>query len=138
MPALEESVMVQAPLERVWEAVVDFEGRPKHSPRVKEARLLDGPPLRVGSHIRLVVDRNTFTPVVLAMQPGERLTLVMKGPGFRATHEYQLRARGGKTEVTLAAQYGGLMGGLFGGLMKGSVRRDLTEELAAIKEAAEG
>ncbi|MBI4312296.1 MAG: SRPBCC family protein [Chloroflexi bacterium] len=138
MPSLQESVTVNAPADKVWEAVVDFEGRPKYSSRVKEAKLLDGAPLREGSRIRLVVDRNAFTPVVQGIQPKERLTLLVKGPGFNATHEYRLAAQGGAVQVTIAARYGGLMGGVFGGLMKGSFQRDLVDELAAIKKAAEG
>ncbi|MBI4203012.1 MAG: SRPBCC family protein [Chloroflexi bacterium] len=137
MSSLQEATLVNAPLDRVWDTVLDFEGRPTHSPRVKEARLLDGPPLHEGSRIRLVVDRNAFTPVVQRLQPKERLTLLVTGPGFKATHEYTLHPQDNAVQVTIAAQYGGLAGGLFSRLMRGSFRRDLTEELAAIKQAAE-
>lgn len=138
MPSLQESVAVNAPLDQVWNAVLDFEARPNHSPRVTEARLLDGPPLRAGSRIRLVVGRNALTPVVQTVQPQERLTLLVKGLGFLATHEYRVQAQGSGVQVTIAAQYGGLLGGVFASLMRGSFRRDLTDELAAIKQAAEG
>ncbi len=137
MSSVQDAITVAAPVERVWEAVVDFEARPRYSPRVKEARILDGGPLREGSRIRLHVDRDRFTPVVVELRPRERLALLVKGPGFHARHAYELRAAGVATTVTMSAQLGGFLGTLAGRFMRGSVRRDLTDELEAIKRAAE-
>jgi hypothetical protein len=137
MSSIQESLTIVAPVERVWEAVVDFEARPRYSPRVKEARILDGGPLREGSRIRLHVDRDRFTPTVMELRLRERLVLLVKGPGFHARHTYELRAAGVATTVTMSAQLGGFLGALAGRFMSGSVRRDLTDELAAIKCAAE-
>ncbi|MSQ32946.1 MAG: polyketide cyclase [Dehalococcoidia bacterium] len=137
MATVQDVITVAAPVERVWEALVDFEARPRWSPRVKEARILDGGPLKVGSRIRLHVDRDRFTPVVVELRPRERLALLVKGPGFHARHAYELRAAGEATTVTMSAQLGGLLGTLAQQFMRGSVRRDLADELAAIKRAAE-
>lgn len=137
MATFQESIAVSAPVGRVWSAVVDFEGRPKHSPRVKEARLLDGGPLREGSRIRLVIDRNAMTPRVQELRPGERLTLLVKGLGFRATHTYEVRPADQGATVSITGAYAGLLGRLVSRLMARSFRRDLAEELAAIKGAAE-
>jgi hypothetical protein len=137
MAKYRESIAVSAPPERAWRAVVAFEERPRYSSRVKEAEVIGGGPLKVGSTIRLQVDRDRFTPSVTAMDEGRALTLVVKGPGFRATHHYGLQAKGGTTELSLTGQFGGLLGGIFAILMGNSVRRDLRDELAAIKAAAE-
>lgn len=137
MGAMRESTTISAGPQRVWEAVVDFEARPKWEPRVKQASIVGGGPLREGSRIRLRVDRDTFTSTVVAIEPPGRLVLVVKGPGFRVTHSYELRPEPGGTTLALVGDYQGLMGRLVARFMRKSIHRDLTDELAAIKRAAE-
>jgi uncharacterized protein YndB with AHSA1/START domain len=137
MASIEESIAVAAPQDRVWDSLVDFEARPRWEPRVKEAQVLGGGPLQKGSRIRLLVDRDRFTSTVVEIRPPERLSLLVKGPGFRVNHVYQLSPRDDKTEVTIIGEYRGLIGGLVVRFMRGSVTRDLTDELGAIKRAAE-
>ncbi|MBI2935456.1 MAG: SRPBCC family protein [Chloroflexi bacterium] len=137
METLKQSIPVASAPERVWEAVVDFEARPRWSPRVKMAQVLGGGPLREGSRIALQIDGNRLTPTVIEMRRPERLVLEVRGPGFRGVHVYEVHTAGDHTTLTLAAQYGGVLGLLMGRFMRGSVRRDLADELAAIKRAAE-
>jgi hypothetical protein len=137
MAKYQESITVSAAPAQVWRAVVAFEERPRYSVRVKQAEVIGGGPLKVGSAIRLQVDRDRFTPTVAAMEEGRSLTLSVKGPGFRATHRYEVREAGGATEASLTGEFGGLLGGVFTVFMGGSVRKDLRDELAAIKAAAE-
>lgn len=61
----------------------------------------------------------------------------MKGPGFQARHSYEVQAEEQGTKVTMTGAFSGVIGSLVGRFMKGSVRRDLRDELAAIKQAAE-
>ena len=121
----------------MWEVLVDYEAPPRWSLRVQEARVLDDGPLSEGSRIRLRIDRNRFTATVVEINPPERLSLLVKGPGFRVTHSYGLHPGVEETTVTIRADYRGPIGRLALRLMSGSVRRDLTGELAAIKTAAE-
>ena len=137
MRRLHESLDVAAPPNRVWNAVVDFEARPQWSPRVKEARIADGGPLQEGSRIRLKIGRDRFTATVVEIHPPERLTLLVRGPGFRVNHLYELRPDGNDVTVMLSGHYGGLVGSLVARFMSGSIHRDLTEELDAIKRASE-
>ncbi len=137
MANIRETVAVAAPPQQVWDTLVDFETRPRWSPRVKEAAILGGGPLKEGSRIRLKVDRDRFTSTVLELRPPEQLTLLVKGPGFRVTHMYGLRSSGAETQVTMTGDYRGLIGALVSRFMSRSLRRDLTGELDAIKRAAE-
>jgi hypothetical protein len=137
MTTIQESTTIAAPLERAWEAVVDFEARPRYSPRVKEARVLDGGPLNVGSRVRLQVDRDRFTTTCVELRAHQRLVMLVKGPGFSARHIYELRGSPQGTALTMTGQYSGIVGALAGRFMKGSVSRDLKDELAAIKAIAE-
>ena len=132
-----ESVIVAAPAGKVWDAVVDFEARPRWEPRVKEAQIIGGDPLQEGSRIRLKVDRDRFTPTVVELRAEERLALLVKGPGFRVNHIYELHAREASTELAMTGEYQGIIGKLVARFMRGSLRRDLVDELAAIKRAAE-
>lgn len=138
MPTVTESVKVSVQAQDAWNAVLDFKSRPKYSPRVKEVTLLDGEPLKKGSRIRLRINGDRFTPVVEAIEPPQRLELLVKGPGFKARHVYEVTQTGDGTTVAMSATYGGLLGIIFGRMMTRSIHKDLTDELAAIKQAAEG
>ncbi len=138
MGTIAEKIEVNAPLKPVWDAVIDFEARPKWEPRVKEAKVLDNGPLREGSRIRLRVDRDRFTATVVQIEPEKRLVLLVKGPGFRVHHSYALSSGGVGTVVSMTGEYHGLVGALVTRFMRGSLRRDLVDELTAIKHAAEG
>ena len=137
MSTIQESVVIAAASGHVWDAVIAFEARPRWEPRVKEAEILGGGPLQEGSRIRLKVDRDRFTSTVVEIHPPERLSLLVKGPGFRVNHIYELHPSGDKTDVTITGEYRGLIGRFVVRFMRRSVHRDLTDELAAIKRAAE-
>ena len=135
---VEETISISSvTLDRVWDALVDMESRPRWSKRVKEAQVLGGGPLQEDSRIRLRVGRDRFTAVVTELRPRKCLALEVRGPGFKASHEYHLAGATGATTLTIPGQFGGLLGGLLGWLGRGGVRRDLREELAAIQRAAE-
>ena len=137
MSLIEKSTVVDRPPRQVWDAVVDYESRPNWSPRVTDAKIIDGPPLQEGSRIRLHIGRHRFTARVVTFRPGERLSLLVKGPGFQATHTYLLSPSGNGTEVRMTGEFRGILGRLAARFMRGSVERDLTDELSAIKTSAE-
>ena len=137
MGSIRRNLEIAAPQDRGWASVVDYEARPRWSPRVKEARVLDEGPLREGSRIRLRIGRDRFTATVVDVRSPDRLSLLVKGPGFRVTHAYELEPSGDHTKVMITADYRGIVGRLVTRFMGGSIRRDLTDELSAIKAAAE-
>ena len=69
MGIVEPNLEVAAPADRVWEAVLDNEARPRWSPRVKEARFLDEEPVRIGTRVRRRIDRDRFTATVVGPHP---------------------------------------------------------------------
>ena len=129
MHSVQESLVVAGLPDRVWDAVVNFEERPRWAPRVKEARIVDGGPLKEGSRIRLKIGRgrDRFTATVVEINPPERLTLLARGLGFRVNHVYELRPADDSTSLTLTGHYGGLIGSLVARFMGRSVRRDITD-----------
>ena len=137
MGDVRESITVAAPPGHVWDSTVDYESRPRWAPRVKKATIVDGGPLREGSRIRLHIGRDRFTARVVEFQPPRRLSLLVKGPGFRVNHVYELTPNQEATELVLTGRFRGVVGSLVARFMRGTVQRDLTDELAAIKAAAE-
>ena len=137
MAQLTEQIVVNAPLDKTWNAVLGFDSRPKWSPRVKQSQIIGGSPLQVGSKIRLQVDRSRFTPVVAEIVLKERLNLLLGGPGSKGNHIYEFGEIQEGTAVSITGKYGGIVGVLVGWLMKDSFRKDVVEELQSIKSAAE-
>lgn len=137
MGIIQQSIDVARATGRVWDALVDYEARPRWSSRIKEAQLLDAGPLKEGSRIKLHVGRDRFTATVVEISESERLTLLVKGPGFRVHRSYLLSGDGDRTSLGIHADYRGLIGRFALRFMGGSVRRDLADELAAIKASAE-
>ena len=137
MGSIQESIVVTMPPSQVWAAVVDFEARPQWAPRVKEARIVEGGPLEEGSKICLKIGRDRFTATVVEIRRSERLVLLVRGLGFRVNHVYELQPAGDGTSLMLGGHYSGVIGRLVTRFMRGSVRRDLIDELDAIKRASE-
>ena len=121
MDDLQESVTIAAPPGRVWDSVVDYGSRPRWAPRVKR-----GPDRRRRSPHG--VDR--FTATVVEFQPPQRLSLLVKGPGFRVNHVYELTPNEEATDVALTGRFRGVIGRLVARFMRRRVQRDLTDELA--------
>lgn len=117
--------------------MLDFESRQRYSPRAKGVEYLGGTAIEEGNRIRLSIDRNTFTVNVESIQPPRWLVTMVKGPGFRLHYTYDVKASGEHSTVTITGSYQGLLGRLFSLLMKKSFHKDLSDELVAIKAAAE-
>ena len=130
-------VHLACPPEHAWAAVTDFPSRAAWSERVKEASVEDGALLRIGSRVRIKVDRRSFVLSVEELDPPRRLGLLAKGPLFFARHTYDVGGEDGQATVELRAEYGGPLGAVMGKLMSGSIRRDLDDEFAAIRAEAE-
>ncbi len=138
MESIEQSIMVAAPPERVWDVVTDWEARPRWAPRVEKAEILGGGPIRKGSRIRIQVEDRRFTPRVVEIHPPERLVIQIGSFAVRVRHTYEVRPDNGETILTLGVEYGGMFGGIVGRKMLGSSNRELDEELADLKRAVEG
>lgn len=130
-------IAVECPPLQAWNAVIDFDGRSKHSPRVKEATVVEGGGLAVGKHLSLRIDNSRLTMAVEELRSPSVLRLTLRGPLFHGGHRYTVVKHDYGAQVRIDADYGGPLGTVFGLFTKGKVRRDLTDELDAIKRQAE-
>jgi len=77
------SVIIEAPIKRVWAAVRDFDGVNNWNPGVTSARMESGTPTSVGSIRRLdIADETVFRETLLAHSDIDRLYAydIVEGP----------------------------------------------------------
>lgn len=133
-----ENITVNASPERVWRALTDLEDRVKWSDRLHEMATLDGKEPALGSRMRIKVDRSRFKVTVTEFDPPTRMVSGAKNPLMSYFHAYDLAETSeGVTELTLTGAIGGVLGSIMGAFSKNRMRRDLRDELAPLKEAAE-
>ena len=133
-----ENITIDAPPERVWRALTDLEDRVRWNDRLHEMSTLDGEDLALGSRMLIKVDRSRFKVAVTEFDPPNRMVSGAKNPVMTYFHSYDLsEVAEGVTRLTLTGSMGGVLGSLMGAFSKNRMRRDLRDELAPIKEAAE-
>ncbi len=133
-----ENITINASPERVWRALTDLEDRVKRNDRLHEMSTLDGKDLALGSRMLIKVDRSRFKVTVTEFDPPTRMVSGAKNPVMTYFHAYDISEEcEGVTRLTLTGSMGGVMGSLMGAFSKNRMRRDLRDELAPIKEAAE-
>lgn len=133
-----ENITINASPERVWRALTDLEDRVRWNDRLHEMSTIDGEDLALGSRMRIKVDRSRFKVTVTEFDPPTRMVSGAKNPVMTYFHAYDISEESeGVTRLTLTGSMGGVMGSLMGAFSKNRMRRDLRDELAPIKEAAE-
>ena len=133
-----ETSAINATPERVWKELTDLEGRVRWSDRLREMSTVDGLALALGSRMRSRVDRSRFKVTVTEFDPPTHLVTGAKNPLMSYSHAYLIReVAAGVAELSLTGALGGPLDSVMGALSKTRMRRDLREEPAPIKEAAE-
>jgi len=133
-----ENITINASTERVWRAVTDLEDRVSRNDRLHEMSTLDGKDLALGSRMVIKVDKSRFKVTVTEFDPPTRMVSGAKNPVMTYFHAYDLaEVSEGVTRLTLTGSMGGVLGALMGAFSKNRMKRDLRDELAPIKEAAE-
>lgn len=135
---LDDTILIDATPDRVWQATVDVERWPEWMPTVTRATRLDSGPFAVGSRARI---KQPGLPeaewVVTTLAAGERFTRETRVRGMHmvATHELYALERG--TQSVLRVEITGLMARLLWPIIRGSARRSLARENAALKARCE-
>ncbi len=130
---------VGAPVDRVWDVLVDVERWPEWTDSVTSVRRLDPGPLAVGSRVEVSQPRiPTGTYTVTAVDPGRAFTWEQRQPGstVSAHHECAQTPDGG-TQVELRVVMSGAVGGVVGRLYRRLTERYLAMEAAGLKARAE-
>lgn len=133
------AIEVAAPMERVWEVLVDVERWPEWTDSVTSVRRLDDGQLAIGSRVEVSQPRiptGTFT--VTALEPGRSFSWEQHQPGSTvvAHHECTPLADG-VTRVELRVVMDGALGGIVGRLYRKLTDRYLAMEAAGLKARSE-
>jgi len=131
-------LLIQAPVERVWDLTIDIEGWPELTPTMTDVERLDEGPLRVGSTARVVQPRQRPTVwTVTELVPYERFVWEAKvvGATMRAVHE--LSPRDGGCRNCLSVELDGFGSGLLSRLVGSRIRQAIATENEGFLAAAE-
>jgi len=109
MPAVERSIVINVPTERVWEAFVNLGGWPAWNPHMREVRLLTEVPLAMGSRARIVLKtRLSSTWEVTEFSPGRSFTWDARLFGSRLSFAHVAQPVNDSSRVILRIEASGL------------------------------
>lgn len=132
------SIFIAASPEIVWAVMADAERWHEWTPSVRSIRLLDKPPLRIGS--RALIRQPRFPPAVwtvTALEPGRSFTWKSGAPGVWVYAQHSVEPVPGGTHATLSLHYEGGLARLIGRLTQGITNRYLNYEAEGLKRQSE-
>jgi uncharacterized membrane protein len=133
-----ETVVIDAPIARVWALTLDLEALPSITPTITEVALVDPPPVQVGTRARLTqpgLARRTWT--VEEIDEPRRFAWATRVAGVRLVGVHELeRLDEDRCRLTLRVVLEGTGSGLLGRLGRRSLSRALRAEAAGFARAA--
>jgi uncharacterized membrane protein len=132
------TIDIQAPPDRVWEAIRDIEHWSEWTPTIISIRLLDPGPLAVGT--RAIVHQPKLLAArwqVTEIEDGRGFTWITASPGLLVTARHYVEGAGTSSRVTLSLDFSGPLGGVVGRLTRGLNARYLALEAQGLKKRAE-
>jgi uncharacterized membrane protein len=133
----EHSLVLDAPVDRVWRLTTDVERWPAFMPTVRAVKRLDDGPIRVGSTAR--VKQPAQPPAVwrvTRLADGSEFTWETTRMGLRMIGSHRLEPTADGTRNTLALEVTGRGAGLFAAIFGVVFRWVLSRENAAFQRAA--
>jgi uncharacterized membrane protein len=133
----ENTLVIEAPLDRLWRLTTDIAAWPAFLPTVQRLERLDDGPVRVGSRARIKQPAQTEAVwTVTRLEPQREFTWETKRMGIRMIGGHHLEeAPGGGVRNRLTIEVTGRGAGLFMALVGAAVRRSIREENAAFQRA---
>jgi carbon monoxide dehydrogenase subunit G len=122
-------------LEAVWDVLTDVESWPTWNPDVKSASLEGN--VAAGSTFRWKAGPGTIKSTIRHVDRPRLIAWTGTTFGIKATHVYNLEARGTKTLVRTTESYDGLVAQLFRRQLKRTLDRALVDGLQHLKTELE-
>jgi len=139
---LRSEIVIEAPPERVWDVLTDFDRFREWNPFIREAsgRIEKDQRLNITLHPsggRMLKIR----PLVVSVEPNKELRWIghLGVPGiFDGQHIFELEPSGStRTVLVQREQFGGILLPLLSGMLRNETARGFTEMNQALKERAE-
>lgn len=136
---VQDSVTIEAPIERVWQVFTDVERWPEWTTSVTDLTRVAGDDLAVGARVRIKQPRlPPLTWEVTSVAPGTSWTWETRSPGVVTAAVHVLQAVDERTtRVEQTIDQSGVIGAAVGRLMAGMTRRYLATEGAGLKHRCE-
>jgi hypothetical protein len=138
---LSSNIEIEAPSERVWQTLADFEAYPQWNPFIQ--RIVGRPEMGTDLEVRIQPPGGrgmTFKPTVLTAEPNRELSWLGRFvvPGlFDGQHTLRLEPLGpGRTRFVQSERFSGVLVPLFGGTLA-KTQRGFEEMNRALKARAE-
>jgi uncharacterized protein YndB with AHSA1/START domain len=125
MATIHNEITINAPIEKIWEALTDLELLEKYDPTVKKSTLISSEKTNIGAKrkVDMLDGKNWFEEKVVTFKPNEALAYELTACSFpvqRLKHSYTFQPIGGQTKVKQVMEYTvkfGLLGKLLDVLM---------------------
>lgn len=139
MPAVERSIVINVPTERIWEAFVNLGDWPAWNHHMREIRLLTEVPLAMDSRARIVLKtRLSSTWEVTEFSPGRSFTWDANLFGSHLAFAHVVEPANGGSRVILRIEAAGLTALAASLVLRFSYGHFLNRSLRRLKESLEG
>lgn len=121
MTTINNEITINAPIEKIWEALTDVEMLDKYDPTVKKSTALTTTKSGMGAKrkVSMLDGKNWFDEEVTEYKPNEVLTYTLTACSFpvhKLKHSYSFEKVGNQTKVKQVMQYE-MKFGFFGKIM---------------------
>ncbi len=135
---IENTIEIEAPIERLWDLTLDVESWPDHTPTMTSIERLDDQPLAVGSAVRIkqpAQRQRVWT--VTELEAGRRFAWSARTMGTVMTATHTLTPNGAGTSQTLSVDIEGRLGRVVGALIGRAIAKAIATENLGFKSVAE-
>lgn len=135
--ALHTTIIIDAPVETIWQVLTDWDQYPNWNPFIKK---IDGQ-LQLGNRLTAEIDTMTFRPTITTLEAPYAFSwlghLWFKGL-FDGEHQFRLEALpDGRTRLHHSEQFNGLLVPLFKKQLLGKTKEGFEAMNRALKERVE-
>ncbi|MGH2574921.1 MAG: SRPBCC family protein [Ignavibacteria bacterium] len=121
MATIKNEIIINAPIEKIWEALTNLELLDKYDPTVKKSTLVSAEKTGIGAGRKVLMldGKNWFDEKVTVFKPNEALTYQLTDCSFPIKglkHSYSFEKVGNQTKVKQVMEYT-VKFGLFGKLL---------------------
>lgn len=135
---LQNTIEINAPIDRVWDLTLDVESWPNITPTVTSVERLDDGPMSVGSQARIkqpAQGEKIWT--VTRLEPGRHFAWATRAMGTRMTGGHHLQESVNGTTNTLTIDIEGALAPVVGLLLRLPIKNAIKRENEGFKTAAE-
>ena len=138
MRHFETELEIAAPIDRVWEVLMDVKRWPEWTGSISRVEPLEGGPMRLHSRVRMIQPK--LRPAIWRItefSERDKFVWVSKSPGVKVTGGHFVRAGRDGTMVTLTLDMTGVLSGIVASLAGKLTEEYMSYEIEGLKRRCE-